>query len=80
MALLMKLTTLIKKKFGNDSLDDYQDSDSETVEHWAIQTDEESEPSYFIRVYTTHIEVTNTNGALLISGTESEVKNYIKKL
>lgn len=76
----MKLTTLIKKRFGNDSLDDYQDSESETLECWGIQTDEESEPSYFIRVYENHVELTNTNGVLLIKGTESEVKNYIKKL
>lgn len=79
----MKLTTLIKKLFGTDSLVDYmdvKDSECEALEYWGIETDGNSEPSYFVRVFFDYVELTTINGKVLVKGTEVEVKKAIKKL
>lgn len=84
----MRVTTLIKKLFGADSIADYMDMlDSEekksVLEFYAIQRDEEaSEPDYFVKVFSDGLyTITGINGNVIIHSYDTPaLKNALKVL
>lgn len=84
----MKVTTLIKKLFGEDSIADYmevlreEDKDS-VVEFYTIQRDEDaSEPDYFVKLFTDGLyQVRDINSNVIIHTYDvKELKNKLKVL
>ncbi|SOK58840.1 hypothetical protein [Yersinia phage fHe-Yen9-03] len=70
----MKVTTLIKKLFGQDSIADYmevlEDDEKKLVlEYYTIQSDEDaSEPDYFVKLWQDGLyTVKNINGEVIVN-------------
>jgi hypothetical protein len=82
----MRVTTLIKKLFGESSLSnmmDAKDEDDTAIEFWSIDTEEDAaEPSYFLRLYQDGMyKLSDINGKnLLITYVVSGLKNKLKVL
>lgn len=82
----MKVTTLIKKLFGESSLCDMMDTltDEDTeVEYWSIDTEEDAaEPSYFVRLYADGLyKLSDINSkVILMTYTVKDLKNKLKVL
>lgn len=84
----MKISTLLNKLFGKDSIGDYMEmldeSDKEVIiEYWTVDTEEDAcEPSYFVRVYTNGtFKVSDINNKVLKESTsEKEFKSFLKVL
>lgn len=84
----MKVTTLIKKLFGEDSLCDYMDTldteDKESViEYYTIQREEDaSEPDYFVKLFTDGLyQVKDIKGNTIVHTYDvKELKNKLKVL
>lgn len=82
----MKVTTLVKKLFGEYALgnmmDTLDDEDTE-IEYWSIDTEEDAaEPSYFIRVYADGMYKLSfiNDGVILVTHNVQELKNKLKVL
>lgn len=84
----MRVTTLIKKLFGEDSIADYmevlREEDKESVvEYYSIQREEDaSEPDYFVKVFTDGLyQVRDINSNVIVSTHNvQEVKSTLKVL
>ncbi len=84
----MKVTTMIKKLFGEHSVCDYMDTlDSEDresiLEYWSIECQEDaSEPDYFLKLFTDGLyQLKDINDKLIISTYKApELKKALKVL
>ncbi len=84
----MRVTTLIQKLFGKDSIQDYMDTleaeDKESVlEYYTIQREEDaSEPDYFIKLFSDGLyTMKDVNGNVLIHTYNVQaLKNKLKVL
>lgn len=82
----MRVTTLVKKLFGESSIFSMMDvleEDDKEIEYWAIDTEEDAaEPTYFIRLYTDGMyKLTEINGnTILVTHSVPELKNKLKVL
>lgn len=84
----MRVTTLIQKLFGKDSIHDYMDTleaeDKESVlEYYTIQREEDaSEPDYFIKLFSDGLyTMKDVNGNVLIhTYSVQALKNKLKVL
>lgn len=82
----MKVTTLVKKLFGESALYDMmdvKDEEDEAIEYWSIDTEEDAaEPSYFIRVYADGMYKLSfiNDGVILVTHDVQELKNKLKVL
>ena len=84
----MRVTTLIQKLFGKDSIQDYMDTlDAEekesVVEYYTIQReDDASEPDYFIKLFSDGLyTMKDVNGNVLIhTYSVHALKNKLKVL
>lgn len=84
----MRVTTLIQKLFGKDSIQDYMDTleaeDKESVlEYYTIQREEDaSEPDYFIKLFSDGLyTMKDVNGNVLIhTYSVQALKNKLKVL
>lgn len=82
----MKVTTLIKKLFGEDSLYDMmksKDEEDTEIEYWSIDTVEDAaEPTYFLRLYQDGLyKLSDINGnVILVTYIVPELKNKLKVL
>lgn len=84
----MRVTTLIKKLFGQDSIADYmevlREEDKESVvEYYSIQREEDaSEPDYFVKLFTDGLyQVKDINGNTIVHTYDvKELKKQLKVL
>ena len=82
----MRVTTLVKKLFGESSIFSMMDvleEDAKEIEYWAIDTEEDAaEPTYFIRVYADGLHtLRDINGNTILSTyVEKDLKNKLKVL
>ena len=84
----MRVTTLVKKLFGESALYDMmdtldEDEDRTEIEYWAIDTEEDAaEPTYFIRLYADgRYTLRDINGnIILVTYVEKDLKNKLKVL
>lgn len=84
----MRVTTLIQKLFGKDSIQDYMDTleDEEkesVIEYYTIQREEDaSEPDYFIKLFSDGLyTMKDVNGNVLIhTYSVQALKNKLKVL
>ncbi len=82
----MRVTTLVKKLFGESSIFSMMDvleEDDKEIEYWAIDTEEDAaEPTYFIRLYADGLyKLTEINGnTILVTRSVPDLKNKLKVL
>lgn len=83
----MKIITLLNKLFGAnqvaDFMDTLEDDESTEIEFWSIdESEDDAEPSYFVRVYANGLyKVNEINGKVLLeTNNEKELKNFLKVL
>lgn len=82
----MRVTTLIKKLFGESALGDMMDVKDEedaAIEFWSIDTEEDAaEPTYFLRLYQDGMyKLTDINGnTVLVTYVVQGLKNKLKVL
>ena len=82
----MKVTTMIKKLFGESSLGDMMDVKDEedaAIEYWSIDTEEDAaEPTYFLRLYEDGMyRLNEINGRVIVcTYVTSELKKHLKVL
>ena len=84
----MRVTTLIKKLFGEDSIADYMDTleseDKESIlEYYSIQREEDAcEPDYFVKLFIDGLyQVKDVNGNIMVHTYDvKELKNKLKVL
>lgn len=84
----MRVTTLIQKLFGKDSIQDYMDTleaeEKESIlEYYTIQREEDaSEPDYFIKLFSDGLyTMKDVNGNVLIhTYSVQALKNKLKVL
>lgn len=84
----MRVQTLIKKLFGEDSIQDYMDTldeeDKESVlEFYSIQREEDaSEPDYFVKLFVDGLyTIRDINGNMIIhTHNTPALKNKLKEL
>lgn len=84
----MRVTTLIQKLFGKDSIQDYMDTleaeeKESVIEYYTIQREEDaSEPDYFIKLFSDGLyTMKDVNGNVLIHTYNVQaLKNKLKVL
>lgn len=82
----MRVTTLIKKLFGESSLASMmhvKDEDDKEIEYWSIDTEEDAaEPTYFLRLYQDNMyKLTDINGKNILTTYDvPTLKNKLKEL
>lgn len=75
----MKLLTVLNKKFKD--VQEYEHDKEDIITMYGLDVEEEQcEPSYILKVLADHIEFSDINGNLLKSGTEQEIKTFIKTM
>lgn len=81
----MKVLTYIKKLFGENSVVDYmdvKDEDDSAIEYYAVdESEDDCEPTFFIRLYTDGLyTVKSVGGDLLYRGYgAASLKKYLKE-